>query len=334
MEKAVEIAAWFQKLFGNDYYIEIQNNDLEVAAGGDGRGRPGRQSAGHPAGRHQRRPLHPPRGRRGPGHPAVRQHGQVPHRHEPHADGDATSSICAAPRRCTPRSPAWTTPCAARRRSPTASTSSWSWASGTSPSTRRPTARRPRSSCCELCLDGLKERYADRPDRYADGEFSDEVMARLDRELGVINKLGFANYFLIVWDFVRFARAQGIPGHGPRLGRRLAGLLRAAPEPRLPAGVRSAVRAISRREPPRGARYRHRLLPAAPRRGDPVRQGQVRHGERGADRHVRHAGGPGGDPRRRPRAGPAHPARRCDRGPGARRTEASRSRTRSRRATT
>ena len=40
--------------------------------------------------------------------------------------------------------------------------------------------------------------------------FSDEVTARLERELDVINKLGFANYFLIVWDFVRFARSQGI----------------------------------------------------------------------------------------------------------------------------
>ena len=64
----------------------------------------------------------------------------------------------------------------------------------------------------ELCLTGLKERYADRPDRCArTGELSDEVMARLERELDVINKLGFANYFLIVWDFVRFAREQGIP---------------------------------------------------------------------------------------------------------------------------
>ncbi len=36
-------------------------------------------------------------------------------------------------------------------------------------------------------------------------------MARLERELEVINKLGFSNYFLIVWDFVRFAREQGIP---------------------------------------------------------------------------------------------------------------------------
>ena len=50
----------------------------------------------------------------------------------------------------------------------------------------------------------------DRPDRCADGQLSEEVIERLDRELGVINKLGFPNYFLIVWDFVRFAREQGI----------------------------------------------------------------------------------------------------------------------------
>ena len=62
----------------------------------------------------------------------------------------------------------------------------------------------------ELCLAGLKQRYANRPDRCIDGQLSDEVMARLDRELAVINKLGFSNYFLIVWDFVRFAREQGI----------------------------------------------------------------------------------------------------------------------------
>ncbi|MGO9109881.1 MAG: DNA polymerase III subunit alpha [Thermoguttaceae bacterium] len=63
----------------------------------------------------------------------------------------------------------------------------------------------------ELVLAGLKERYADHPERTVNGELSEEVMARVDREMGVINKLGFANYFLIVWDFVRFARAQGIP---------------------------------------------------------------------------------------------------------------------------
>jgi DNA polymerase III subunit alpha len=63
----------------------------------------------------------------------------------------------------------------------------------------------------ELVLAGLKERYAGNPQRLVDGELSAEVMARVERELGVINKLGFANYFLIVWDFVRFARTRDIP---------------------------------------------------------------------------------------------------------------------------
>ena len=54
------------------------------------------------------------------------------------------------------------------------------------------------------------------------------MLARLDRELGVINKLGFPNYFLIVWDFVRFAREQGIPATARGSRRRLARLLRAA----------------------------------------------------------------------------------------------------------
>ncbi len=63
----------------------------------------------------------------------------------------------------------------------------------------------------ELCLQGLRERYRNDPQRCRDGELSAEVMDRLERELDVINKLGFANYFLIVWDFVRFAREHGIP---------------------------------------------------------------------------------------------------------------------------
>ncbi len=62
----------------------------------------------------------------------------------------------------------------------------------------------------KLCVEGLERRYADNPKRFKDGKLSDEVMARLDRELGVISKLGFPNYFLIVWDFVRVAEERGI----------------------------------------------------------------------------------------------------------------------------
>ena len=62
----------------------------------------------------------------------------------------------------------------------------------------------------KLCLEGLKRRYANNPKRMVNGELSEEVMARLDRELGVIQKLGFSNYFLIVWDFANEAHRRGI----------------------------------------------------------------------------------------------------------------------------
>ena len=63
-----------------------------------------------------------------------------------------------------------------------------------------------------LCEQGLKERYAKTPGMLTeDGGLTEVVQARLDRELGVINKLGFANYFLIVWDFVEQARIRDIP---------------------------------------------------------------------------------------------------------------------------
>ena len=63
----------------------------------------------------------------------------------------------------------------------------------------------------ELCVDGLKERYAGDEEMLPGGELAPHVLERLDRELNVITKLGFPNYFLIVWDFVRYAVDQGIP---------------------------------------------------------------------------------------------------------------------------
>jgi DNA polymerase-3 subunit alpha len=63
----------------------------------------------------------------------------------------------------------------------------------------------------ELCLQGLQERYAGDDELCPGGQLAPLVLERLDRELSVINKLGFPNYFLIVWDFVRHAREQGVP---------------------------------------------------------------------------------------------------------------------------
>jgi len=73
-----------------------------------------------------------------------------------------------------------------------------------------PAQKAPIDYLRELCIKGLLERYEDDPERIVDGELSQEVMARLDRELGVIETLGYPTYFLIVWDFVNHARSIGI----------------------------------------------------------------------------------------------------------------------------
>ncbi len=65
----------------------------------------------------------------------------------------------------------------------------------------------------ELCVEGCKKRYGD--------PLSEEILKRLDYELGVINKTGFPTYFLIVWDFINWAKNQGIavgPGRGSAAG--------------------------------------------------------------------------------------------------------------------
>jgi DNA polymerase-3 subunit alpha len=74
-----------------------------------------------------------------------------------------------------------------------------------------PEGQTPEQLLRELCIQGLLERYAGDQEMAPGGELSQVVMDRLDRELGVINKLGFPNYFLIVWDFVRQAREMGVP---------------------------------------------------------------------------------------------------------------------------
>ena len=64
----------------------------------------------------------------------------------------------------------------------------------------------------ELCQKGLAEKYA--PDRT-------DAQERLDYELGVISGMGFVDYFLITWDFINFARQNGIlvgPGRGSGAG--------------------------------------------------------------------------------------------------------------------
>ncbi|HJZ89377.1 MAG TPA: DNA polymerase III subunit alpha, partial [Gemmataceae bacterium] len=66
-----------------------------------------------------------------------------------------------------------------------------------------PNRKSPDAHLRDLCERGMRERYGAEP--------RPEVIARLDHELGIIGRMGYASYFLIVWDFVRFARESGIP---------------------------------------------------------------------------------------------------------------------------
>jgi DNA polymerase III subunit alpha len=71
------------------------------------------------------------------------------------------------------------------------------------PSFKPPGEKTPEEYLRALCEAGMRERYGDSP--------SQAAIDRMEHELGVINRMGFASYFLIVWDFVRYAREQGIP---------------------------------------------------------------------------------------------------------------------------
>ena len=94
---------------------------------------------------------------------------------------------------------------------------------------------------------------------------------RLDYELGVIISMGYAGYFLIVADFVRFAREQGIATtcRGSRAG--LDRDLHAGHHAGRPDPLRAAVRALPQPRPRDDARHRRRLRGRAPRRGHRLR---------------------------------------------------------------
>ena len=67
----------------------------------------------------------------------------------------------------------------------------------------------------KLCMDGFRERYSDPPQSYLD---------RLEYEIGVISRMGYVNYYLIVWDFIRYAKESGIPV-GPGRGSGAASIV-------------------------------------------------------------------------------------------------------------
>lgn len=71
----------------------------------------------------------------------------------------------------------------------------------------------------KLCYDGLKERYGD--ENAPAGDSGQTLKERLDYELNVIKSMGYVDYFLIVWDFINYAKQNEImvgPGRGSAAG--------------------------------------------------------------------------------------------------------------------
>ena len=69
----------------------------------------------------------------------------------------------------------------------------------------------------KLCDDGIKKRYGENP--------SQEILDRASYELSIIEKMGFVDYFLIVWDYIHYAKENGIPvgpGRGSGAGSIIA----------------------------------------------------------------------------------------------------------------
>ncbi len=76
------------------------------------------------------------------------------------------------------------------------------------------------SYLCELCQTGLKQRYEN---------ITSNLTERLNYELDTIKNMGFVDYFLIVWDFIKYAKDRGItvgPGRGSAAGSIVAYSLR------------------------------------------------------------------------------------------------------------
>ena len=67
----------------------------------------------------------------------------------------------------------------------------------------------------KLCENGFAQRYENPPEEYRE---------RLEYEIGVISRMGYVNYYLIVWDFIRYAKESGIPV-GPGRGSGAASIV-------------------------------------------------------------------------------------------------------------
>ena len=82
------------------------------------------------------------------------------------------------------------------------------------------TAILPGNISTKLCFEGLEERYGVKGGEH-EGEVDQELKDRLTYELSIIHDMGYVDYFLIVWDFIKYARDHKIMvGPGAWIGSR------------------------------------------------------------------------------------------------------------------
>ncbi len=169
-----------------------------------------------------------------------------------------------------------------------------------------PVERTPEEYLRELCDEGLRVRYGE------ERATNDAALReRLEYELSVINKMGYASYFLIVWDFIKYARDHDIPvgpGRGSAVGSVASYCLRHHESRSVE--VQTDLRAVPESRSHLDAGYRHRFLRRPPRRSHPLCHGQIRRRTRRADRDLWNDGRACRGPRRGPRARRAAARRR------------------------
>ncbi|MCS6852752.1 MAG: DNA polymerase III subunit alpha [Gemmataceae bacterium] len=202
LDEAEEVARWFAKVFGNRFYIEIQNNGLEVQ-------KRCAEVASDIAGRL--------------GLPLVATSDAHYLRQEDHFAHDVLLCIntgksindehrlkygsdqfhVRSPEEMYPLFPGQED--AVRRTQEIADRCDLQldFSKRHFPVFTPPAGKKPEDYLRELCESGLRQRYGPEPPPAA--------VERLRHELAIICRMGFASYFLIVWDFVRFARERGIP---------------------------------------------------------------------------------------------------------------------------
>src|SRR3954447_9906069 len=95
-----------------------------------------------------------------------------------------------------------------------------------------PDGEDPEAMLRRIAADGLRARYGDPTPA--------EAVERMEVELGVIDAMGFSSYFLIVWDFVRYAKENGVavgPGRGSAAGSIVSYVLKITDLDPLPEGL-------------------------------------------------------------------------------------------------